>query len=238
MMRLPTIQILALSLAIALGGCATVDRTYGAAPDVEIADLTELPAPGVGQVYRLGGQEVVEIAVVGAEALSGTYLTDEAGDIVYPFLGKVKVAGLSPNEAAAVIADGLRGDYLLDPQVRLIPASLPEDTLSVGGQVKEPGSFPASGKMTLLRAVNEAGGLADYARHDEVIIMRTVDGQSYIGLYDIGAIERGNYADPLVYADDVIMVGDSPGRRRIDRLIELASPVLTTAAIVLNQLSR
>lgn len=224
--------------ALALGGCATMDRTYGEAPDVQIANLTELPAPTASREYRIGPQQVVEIAVVGAEALSGTFLTDASGNLQYPLLGTVPIAGLSPSEAAAVIADRLRGQYVRNPQVRLLPKELPENSFSIGGEVERPGAYPLNNTMSLLRAVNVAGGLGDYAKVDDVLIMRTVEGQKYIGVYNIGAIQRGNYADPELYPDDIVMVGDSPERRRLDRLVEIGAPFISTAAVILSQVSR
>lgn len=233
--KLPFLAALA---ALALGGCASTDRTYGAAPEVEVADLTSLPEPEMIEFYTLGPQEKVEIAVIGAESLSGTFLTDRNGNIDYPLLGVVAVGGLSPDEAARMIADGLRGRYLRDPQVRLIPSELPGSTISVGGQVNRPGTYEVPGKLTLLRAVNQAGGLGEYAQDDDVLVMRTIDGQSYIGLYNLGAIQRGNYADPAVYPNDIVMVGDSPGRRRIDRIVGTLAPILSTSAVILNVLTR
>ncbi len=223
---------------MSLSGCASVDRTYGAAPEYEIAELSALPEPTGQRIYRLGPQEVVEIVVVGAETLSGTFLTDSAGDLQFPLLGTLPVNGLTPGEAERLIANGLRGDYLRDPQVRVLPKEMPSESISIGGEVNKPGSYPTTSNLTLLRAVNGAGGLGEYAKHEDVLVMRTVNGQQYIGLYNIGAIQRGNYADPRLYADDIVMVGDSPGRRRIDRVIQIASTVLSSTALILNPLVR
>ena len=224
--------IIATSLMVT--ACAGTDRTYGAAPGIEIAQLDSLPEPDRMQTYTLGAQEKLEIIVAGAEPLSGSYLTDAQGNLDFPLLGKVAVGGLDPSDAAQLIANGLRDQYLRDPQVRIIPAALPTNTISIGGQVAQPGSYPASDRLTLLRAVNLAGGLGEYAKLDDVLIMRTVEGQRYIGVYNIGAIQRGNYDDPLIYPDDIVMVGDSPARRRVDTIIGL-SGLLSSSAVILNQ---
>lgn len=237
-MKMLRLHVALAGVALALSGCATMDRTYGTAPGVEIADLTSLPVPEGSRAYQLGPQQVVEIAVVGAEALSGTFLTDAAGNLRYPLLGTLPVAGLSPAEASRMIEDRLRGEYLRDPQVRLIPKDLPVSSFSIGGEVEQPGAYPATGTISLLRAVNLAGGLGDYAKYDDVLIMRTVGGQKYIGLYNIGAIQRGNYPDPEIYPDDIVMVGDSPERRRLDRLVEIGAPFLSTTAVILSQVVR
>ena len=97
-----------LAAAIALSGCAT-DRTYGAAPGIEVAQLEELPAPRIENLYVIGPQETLQIEVVGSARLSGTYLSDGLGRISFPLLGLLELDGLAPNEAADLIASSLRG---------------------------------------------------------------------------------------------------------------------------------
>lgn len=225
-----------LAAAIALSGCAT-DRTYGAAPGIEIAELEELPAPRIENLYVIGPQETLEIEVVGAERLSGTYLTDGQGRISFPLLGLLELEGLAPNEAADLIVNSLQGNYLLNPQVRVIPSEIPPRTVSVGGQVIKPGEYPVPGRQSLLRVINQAGGLAEYADLADVLVLRTVAGQRYIGAYNIEAIQRGNYADPTVYPNDIVVVGDSPARRRLDNILSFA-PLLSTSAILIDRIGR
>ena len=229
-------HLIILTSAIALAGCAT-DRTYGEAPGIEIAELEALPDPVIENLYVIGPQEVLEIEVVGAEFLSGTYLTDGQGRISFPLVGLLELRGLAPNDAAALLADMLRGSYVLNPEVRVIPAEIPPPTVSVGGQVVKPGEYPVLGKQSLLRVVNQAGGLAEYAKLDDVLILRAVGGQNYIGAYNIQAIQRGNYADPSVFPNDIVIVGDSPGRRRLDSILRYA-PLLSSSAILIDRIGR
>ena len=224
------------TLSLALSGCAT-DRLYGEAAGIEIAELDTLPPPGTENLYVIGAQEALEIEVVGAERLSGTYLTDGQGRISFPLVGLLDLEGLAPNEAAELIADILRGNYLLDPQVRVIPDEIPPPTVSVGGQVEKPGEYPVLGRQSLMRVVNQAGGLAEYAKLDDVLVLRTVNGQRYIGVFNIQAIQRGNYVDPTVYPNDIIIVGDSPNRRRLDGILQFA-PLLSTSAILIDRIGR
>ncbi|MBY6217877.1 polysaccharide biosynthesis/export family protein [Qipengyuania aquimaris] len=229
-------KFLILSSAIVLAACAT-DRTYGEAPGIEVAELESLPAPRIENLFVFGPQDAMEIEVVGAERLSGTYLTDGQGRISFPLLGLLDLEGLAPNEAAELIAARLRGSYVRDPQVRVIPSEIPPHTVSIGGQVDEPGEYPVLGRQSLLRVVNQAGGLAEYAKLDDVLILRTVDGQRYIGVYNIEAIQRGNYEDPTVFPNDVIFVGDSPARRRFDRILSFA-PLLSSSIILIDRIGR
>ncbi|WP_416832702.1 MAG: polysaccharide biosynthesis/export family protein [Erythrobacter sp.] len=219
---------------LALSGCAT-DRPVGLAPEVTLTALETLPPPRGEISYVIGPQEKLEIEVVGAETISGTYLTDIDARLAFPLVGVLEFDGRTPAEAAVMIADRLRGRYLLDPQVRVIPEEFPVPSISVGGQVKRPGSYPAVGRQTLLRVINQAEGLAEYAQKDDVLILRTVDSERYIGVYNITAIERGNYPDPQLFPNDIVMVGDSVQRRRLDDFLQILPPLLTTSAILITR---
>ena len=149
-------------------------------------------------------------------------------------MGLVETGGQSPALASQMIADGLRGRFVLDPQVRVIPERLIEPTISIGGQVNKPGLYAARGRVTLLRLLSEAQGLADFAKEDDVLVFRTVNDKQYIGVYDFEAVSRGNAPDPQLYPDDIVVVGDSAAKRRLDAIFKLA-PVLTPVAILIDR---
>lgn len=227
-------RVLLLVLAGMAAGCA-IDRSVGLAPEVTVTSLEALPPPREGVSYVLGPQEKLEIEVVGAELFSGTYLTDIDGQLAFPLIGNLALDGKTPSEASKMIADRLRGRFLRDPQVRVIPEEFPVPSISVGGQVKKPGSYPAIGKQSLLKVINLAEGLTEFAKEDDVLVLRTVEGRRYIGVFNIRAIQRGNYADPQVYANDIVVVGDSPERRRLNVMLQVLPPVITTALILIAQ---
>lgn len=231
--KLRRIAILTIA-AGALASCAT-DRPVGLAPGVEVSTLAELPAPQGVSAYLIGPQETLQIEVVGAPSLSGTFLTDVDSRIDFPLTGTLDIAGKSPTEAGRIIADALRGTYVRDPQVRVLPKEFPVPSISIGGQVKKPGNYSAAGQPTLLRLVNQAEGLTEYAELEDVLIMRSVADRRYIGVYNLEAIQRGNYADPQLYPNDIVMVGDSAERRRLEVLLQLLPPILTTAIVLVAQ---
>ncbi|MEM1195492.1 MAG: polysaccharide biosynthesis/export family protein [Pseudomonadota bacterium] len=229
--------VIAYFLLVFISACA-VDRTFGTADSIEVTDLDALPEPRGQIYYAIGPQEALDILVVGAEDLSGRYLTDEEGHIIFPYLGLIETGDKSPNEAAKIIAEGLAGRIVKDPQVRVIPEEFPEPSISIGGQVTRPGSYPVAGsRPTLLRVINQAEGLDRYAKTTDVLVMRNVDGQNYIGLYDVEAIQRGNYPDPVLYPNDIVMVGDNPAARRFDDILSFA-PILSSSVILIDRLGR
>src|SRR5215467_2677865 len=70
--------------------------------------------------YRIGPNDVVEVYVLKMPELSREYRVSADGTVEIPFLGKTKTQKKTAEELAVVIADGLRGDYLKDPQVSVI----------------------------------------------------------------------------------------------------------------------
>ena len=233
--QLKSLFILAVSSAM-LSACAT-SGPLALASDVELTTLSELPANPAASSYQIRPLESLEIAVFGSETLSGTYLPDGEGRINFPLIGIVETGGLTISGVEKAIESRLRGQYILEPQVTVRPTKLPELTVSVGGEVKKPGTFLSSNSQTLLRAVYNAGGLSDYAKSEEVIVSRTVGDTKYIGVYNLTAIERGNYADPAIYPNDIISVGDTPSKRFLQAVLAYV-PLLSTTAIMIDRVGR
>jgi len=225
--------LVVLMCTLALASCAK-DRAVGLDTSVEVAALSQLPAPEVLAPAVIAPTQSIDVIVAGSDLLSGTFLTDGAGYVGFPLVGDLYVADKTPRQAAKMIADRLRGEFVVDPQVRVRPTELVSPSISIGGQVARPGSYPSATSQTLLRAVNTAGGLAEYAKVDDVLVMRTVGGQRYIGVYNIEGIQRGNYPDPVLYPNDVITVGDSPGRRNIENILQFI-PLLSTSVILFER---
>lgn len=231
---------LAVSL-LALGGCAT--GPAGEAPSIELAQLETLPAPGATDYALPQGISLVrpldrlKIEVFGVEDLSRELQVDPDGNLDFPLIGVVEANGLSATQLAARIEDGLRGPYLRNPDVTVSVLESPAQLVTVGGEVDKPGQYPVVGSMTLMQAVAAGGGTGPAAQLKEVAVFRTVNGQRYIGLYDLKAIARGNYEDPAVYPNDVIMVGESQTKRILNALAGV-SPLLTSGVILIDRLGR
>lgn len=229
------------ALVPALSACAAGPAAE--APSIELAQLEDLPPPSVTDYSVAPGTGVlrpldrVKIQVFGVEDMERELRIDTDGTLDYPLIGTIQANGLTANELARQIEDGLRGPYLKNPDVTVAVLESPAQLVTVGGEVEKPGQYPVIGPMTLLQAVAVGGGTSNTARLKEVAVFRTVNGQRYIGLYDLKAIARGNYADPAIYPNDVIMVGQSQ-TREVLATIAGAAPLLTTGVILVDRLSR
>lgn len=229
---------LAVPLAL-LGACAS--GPIGQDPTIEVASLETLPIPDAGDyamppgVSRIRPLDKLKIEVFGVEELERELTVDADGTLDFPLIGTVAANGLTSGELAAAIEDGLRGPYLRNPDVTVAVLETPGQLITVGGEVDEPGRYPVVGSMSLMDAVAVGNGGSDAAKLTEVAVFRTVGGRRYIGLYDLKAIARGNYPDPQVYPNDVVMVGESQTRRFLNAIAGIA-PLLTTGVILIDRL--
>jgi polysaccharide export outer membrane protein len=224
----------AAATAFALAGCASAP--IGQDPGVTVVNTAELPPPTPQIVAEAqpGGAvapgDVVTMHVYGTTDFDTDAVVSSDGTIAFPFTGPIQAAGMTIPELRSVIASRLSPRYVRDPQVQLTTKPGPTRMVSVGGQVNKPGFISTDGATTLLRAVVGAGGITDYAKRDEAIIIRQVGPNRYLGVYDIGAIQRGNYADPALYPGDIVMVGENRFWFFLSRAVNLtqviASPVI------------
>ena len=230
-------RLFLLLLPVALAGCGG-SPPIGASSNIDVLRQAELPAPqredlfGDRRPYLVGPFDKLSVSVFGVPDLSSTVQTDAGGQLAIPLAGTVQAAGRTPGEIAGEIASRLRGRYVRDPQVTVNLVETVSQVLTVEGEVDRPGTYPVLTDTTLLRAIANAQGTTEFAKTKEVIVFRTVGGQRYAGVYDLRAVRRGNYADPPVYANDVIVVSESRARRLLRDVIQ-ASPLFLAPVITL-----
>lgn len=233
------VTVLLLATALVLGGCASTPR-FGEGGPMAVQAMSELPPPtgrDVAQTnapYVIGPFDKLTINVFGAQELSGDIQADGNGRVSLPLVGTVDAAGKTPLELADAIATALRGRYLRDPQVTVNLREATNQTFTVDGEVREPGIYPVVGNLSLMRAVATAKGTSEFAKLDDVVVFRTVDGKAMAALYNLGAIRRGLYADPRIYPSDVVIVGDSKSRRMFQELLRVAPTLATPLILLLN----
>lgn len=226
-------------VAIALSACAHREPLVSTDRLTVIEDRT-LPPPNRQDLTAgdrpalIGPLDTIQVDVFNVADLSREIQVDASGRIAMPLVGTIEARGRTAAELAGAIETALRGRYVRNPEVTINIKSSVSQVVTIDGQVVEPGLYPVTNQMTLLRAVASAKGLAEFARQDDVVILRMVEGRRMAGLYNIGAIRRGAYDDPPIYANDVIVVGDSPQRRLFRDFVSLA-PLLAAPLIAVLQ---
>jgi polysaccharide export outer membrane protein len=168
----------------------------------------------VGTTHRITAGDVLEVKVFQADELTTTQRVSDAGTVGLPLIGTVPVAGLTADEAGRRIATALAKDYLQNPQVDVFVSEFADLEVSVGGEVNKPGVFPIRGRTTLLEAIALAGGTTRRAKDEEVIVFRAKPSDAGIDAYvvNLKQVQRGELRDPLLAANDKIVVPQSGSR--------------------------
>ncbi|HYC37527.1 MAG TPA: polysaccharide biosynthesis/export family protein [Usitatibacter sp.] len=136
--------------------------------------------------YKLGSGDTISIRVLGEEDLRREKVRlSDAGTISYPVLGELKVKGLTVGALEEQITRGLKGRYLLNPQVTV---SIDEyRPFFVNGMVEKPGSYPFAPGMTVRKAISLAGGFKERASRDKIHVIRDDDTKQASRRVDLNA---------------------------------------------------
>ena len=231
---------IALCLAFASASCGAPEPIRSSGDLTVVEGTSVLPPPGRGDLIAIdrpaliGPLDTIEVDVFGIPDLQREMQVDAGGRIAMPLAGTIDARGKTSQELAQGIEAALRARYIRNPQVTVNIKSSVSQVVTIDGQVVEPGLYPVTNQMTLMRVIASAKGLSEFARQDDVVILRTVGDHRMAGLYNVAAIRRGTYDDPAVYANDVIVVGDSPQRRMFRDFVSL-SPLLAGPLIAVLQ---
>lgn len=103
-----------------------------------------------------------------------SYVVNALGDITFPVLGKIHVAGMTTLQLADYLTERI-AENVVDPVVRV---DLINFHYHVLGEVGHSGSFRANGeRVTLFDAIASAGDLTSYGRRDNILVIRELDGK-------------------------------------------------------------
>jgi len=108
----------------------------------------------------LGARDVVDIKVLQDSNLNTKTTIGDDGKLTMPLLGKVDVSGMTATQAEQHIKSLLESKYMTKADVVLQVLEYGNKPISVIGAVVHPGTIGASGNITLLQAITQAGGLA------------------------------------------------------------------------------
>ena len=147
--------------------------------------------------YKLGPGDQIFINVFGEDDLSMDFMLNDSGTLNYPFLGELKVEGLSVVELERLLTRGLKGSFLVDPDVTVsIKQYRP---FYLNGEVGAPGGVPYQPGLTLERAISLGGGFTYRAAKNKVMVLRAADPN---------AVAQPIKPNDPVYPGDLIIVSE------------------------------
>jgi polysaccharide export outer membrane protein len=108
--------------------------------------------------YVVGLQDVLSITLLGEADLSRVVTVDTDGTFDYPYVGRVKAAGLTLRAMESLIEKKLvDGGYYVSPQITIEVTKYRSQNVFVLGEVRVPGQYALAGNMTVLQVLAAAG---------------------------------------------------------------------------------
>ena len=167
------------------------------------------------------------------------YLVDQAGEIDFPVIGKLKIEGLSPDELRILLRDRL-SDYLKDP---IINIRLRNFTVTILGEVNRPGTYPVNGEqINILEALGLAGDLTIRGVRQNVLVIRDFNGTKVYTRIDLTSKNMVKSSVYYLTQNDVVYV--EPNRsgitassldNRATIAISIASILITSTVLLLTR---
>lgn len=167
-----------------------------------------------------------------------TYLVDQNGDIRLHAIGMLHVEGMTKSQLSVAIVEKLKPlQSLLNPYcvIRFINFKI-----TVIGEVKSQGVYTIPGeKATVLEAIGLAGGMSDFGRKDNVLLIREKNGERSFARMDLSRDEVISSPYFFLQQNDVLIVDADPLKQTVVdqqnmRNFTIALSIISTLALLAN----
>jgi polysaccharide export outer membrane protein len=184
-------------------------------PDDKLTIVVKSQDQRLSELFNLAIYQQRVGSTTGSSQYMSGYTVDSQGNIDFPVLGQLHVAGMMREEVAKLIKDELiNRKQINDPHVTVEYANFSVDVM---GEVNKPGRYQFDrDHITLLDALSMAGDLTIFGQRDSVKVIRA-NGFTNQTTYVVN-LQRGDelYASPAFYLqqNDVIYVAPNDYRAR------------------------
>lgn len=210
---------------------ASPSGPQSADPAVISAQFTSAATPG-NSAYRIGPLDVLDVTVFKVPDLSRSVQVGETGDINFPLVGQVHVAGQTAQAAERELAGRLGARYLQSPQVTVFVKEYNSQRVTMEGAVKKPGVYPLRGKVSLLQFIAQSEGLDRDTASGTVVIFRQTPSGRAAARFSVDDIRAGRADDPAMEPGDVIVADSSTAKVTLSYFLKAlpAASVFTSIA--------
>jgi len=187
-------------VVVACGVCAiwaasATAQTAATPPSQQNAARPPAPAASLAVVpkgvdtppdYVIGPDDVLSIVFWRDNDMTHDVAVRPDGKISLPLLNEMQASGLTPEQLRVALTTAAN-KFIEDPAVTVVVKAINSRKVFITGQVAKPGPYSLSGPTTVLQLIATAGGVAEYAKSDRIMVMRVENGKT------IG--RRFNYKD-------------------------------------------
>lgn len=175
------------------------------------------------------------------QSSGGSYLLgyniDKDGNIILPVVGSVHIQGNTLYEVRSLLQAKFNNIY----KNAVLECKLLSYKFTVIGEVKSPGTYTNySSFLTVLEAIGQAGGINDYGKRRDLLIIRTTEDGTKTFTVDLQDKNLLATSDYFILPNDVIIV--QPQAKKIFNLnfptfssvFTMATSILSTTLLLIN----
>ena len=160
-----------------------------------------------------------------------TYRIDSEGNIDFPVIGKIKMAGLNREQAIEMLKEKLT-DYIKNPIVDIETVNY---KITVLGEVNRPGTYTATNeRITIIEAIALAGDLTIYGERENVLVIQDYDGKKTYTRVNLKSNEI--FDSPVYYLsqNDVVYVEPNQTRARNSSIGAQTGVILSSLGLLIS----
>lgn len=200
--------VLAAAVVALLSACAARSDLPRGAEAFPAAVAIAEPAPEQLEEYQIGPRDILMVSVFNEPGLTFEQLpVSSGGTVALPLIGTIAASGRTAEQLADDISARLNARYLRNARAAVSVVTATNYTVTVDGAVNRPGIYDIPGRLMLSQALAVAGGGAPYARMNEVVVFRDINGQRYAARFNMNDIRAGREPDFTLRQRDTVVVG-------------------------------
>lgn len=180
--------------------------------DAALQSSTTTPAsvPASASVpfgYRIGPGDVILVSVWREPDATQEVTVRSDGKISLPLIKEVEIAGLTPSEAEANLAEKFR-KMIPGADVTVMVRAINSRKVYLVGAVRTVGPINMAASLTVLQAIAQAGGLTDFAKRKQIYILRHEGGKQVRMPFNYDAVIKGEQIEQniVLQPDDTVVV--------------------------------
>ncbi len=156
------------------------------------------PASKHDNSYLIGAGDILKIQVWREPRLSGEFVVRPDGKITFPLVSDIKAEGMTPYQLKKILENKLT-KFITAPVVTVVVQAVNSKNIYVLGKVNNPGKYPLTGPTTVLQALAQAGGLAEWAKGDDIVILRNENGKQIKIEFDYDEVSKGENLEQNIF---------------------------------------
>jgi polysaccharide export outer membrane protein len=140
--------------------------------------------------YTIGVGDVLNIVFWRETELSGEVTVRPDGKVTVPLVKDINAVGLTPAQLQTEL-EAASKRFIQEPNVTVSVRTINSRKVYITGNVIRPAAYPLHGPTTVLQFIAQAGGVLEFAKSDDIVIMRNEGGKAMSFKFNYSDVKKG-----------------------------------------------